>query len=126
MLRFNSTKTIIKNIPKNISIHPMLRFNSTKTIIKNIPKKFQYILCYGSTTHMFLNNTKLNHFNTSYVTVQRGSMVGLNLLMSYFNTSYVTVQRLGFTATPIRLNGFQYILCYGSTRNGSPLMFSPF
>ena len=34
-----------------------------------------------------------------------------------FNTSYVTVQHLIFPATLLNIVKFQYILCYGSTRN---------
>ena len=53
--------------------------------------EFQYILCYGSTTIKNIIFTYPLHFNTSYVTVQRDSLLVFTST-TYFNTSYVTVQ----------------------------------
>ena len=71
MLRFNLyTSTMYKNM-HNISIYPMLRFNRICHIRIVRLSKFQYILCYGSTSdYARLENNKKN-FNTSYVTVQQ-------------------------------------------------------
>ena len=71
MLRFNLyTSTMYKNM-HNISIYPMLRFNRICHIRIVRLSKFQYILCYGSTLYQFLLELDRQHFNTSYVTVQR-------------------------------------------------------
>ena len=54
-----------------ISIHPMLRFNFFHIIFVDVLVKFQYILCYGSTTEALQNMVGYINFNTSYVTVQQ-------------------------------------------------------
>ncbi len=57
--------------------------------------KFQYILCYGSTTTVIPQNANQKNFNTSYVTVQHLSQQYHANKKDNFNTSYVTVQQVG-------------------------------
>ena len=48
----------------------MLRFNSSRVRAVTDILVFQYILCYGSTSHIYISSLFLSNFNTSYVTVQ--------------------------------------------------------
>ena len=101
MLRFNWLFTCTCSSEICISIHPMLRFN----IAKHHP-----------------HSSKVEYFNTSYVTVQR-------------NRPAVLAQAVQISIHPmLRFNGFllfssippgefQYILCYGSTLLLNPLKF---
>ena len=57
----------------------MLRFNKLEVERLENALKFQYILCYGSTCVIWIFLAKLNHFNTSYVTVQ---LLGSRFLLS--------------------------------------------
>ena len=50
MLRFNVSNKHFAYNRSQISIHLMLRFNIKSDIQRNNSKKFQYILCYGSTS----------------------------------------------------------------------------
>ena len=82
--------------------------------------KFQYILCYGSTWEIFFQDMLKRYFNTSYVTVQHicNSQGKWKLLISIhpmlrFNLLLLIVF--------VKKYKFQYILCYGSTRNKAVL-----
>ena len=114
MLRFNLPNGEYVPVLIDISIHLMLRFNAAGFRGDIDSVWFQYILCYGSTSRIFMPHSCAIYFNTSYVTVQRFKDVQPWNALLDFNTSYVTVQR---TVT-IKLEfipEFQYILCYGST-----------
>ena len=70
----------------------MCRF---KDILEDIAKritKFQYILCVGSRNDKLAKAFMEKNFNTSYVSVQAGSLLVKRLEMCNFNTSYVSVQ----------------------------------
>ena len=70
MLRFNFCYYFLCFFISIISIHLMLRFNLYGFKRSESSKRFQYILCYGSTTRNRKTRKEKNHFNTSYVTVQ--------------------------------------------------------
>ena len=115
----------------------MLRFNFWCTVKVFFLKKFQYILCYGSTTfwkRKHLKN-KLFQYILCYgstlpptpapeplLHISIHPMLRFNSLeiscghleKVYFNTSYVTVQRKTYCIY-VCWKWFQYILCYGST-----------
>ena len=52
---------------------------------------FQYIVCFGSTTVLYLPSTKYKNFNTSYVSVLLTYRSTCNNIELNFNTSYVSV-----------------------------------
>ena len=114
MLRFNFGVGNLANISDEISIHPMLRFNWAKEFAREIVKLFQYILCYGSTrSFMFLLNFTfisihpMLRFNTSWCAKSsQWSWISIHPMLR-FNLIHTLLFRLR--------NGFQYILCYGST-----------
>ena len=92
----------------------MLRFNPKLVINQFEVKKFQYILCYGSTTIKPIDSYFKKDFNTSYVTVQQYGDAAMNLwsLFQYILCYGSTVKCFSVVSSfPV----FQYILCYGST-----------
>ena len=104
-----------KNMALTISIHPMLRFNwlFTCTCSSEICISIHPMLRFNIAKH-HPHSSKVEYFNTSYVTVQR-------------NRPAVLAQAVQISIHPmLRFNGFllfssippgefQYILCYGST-----------
>ncbi len=54
MLRFNLLCWLRLSLRSRISIHPMLRFNNDLVACKIFVFVFQYILCYGSTSSLYL------------------------------------------------------------------------
>ena len=115
MLRFNTL--IISNLGGKIkiSIHPMLRFNDSADCNAPAKERFQYILCYGSTelTDALIKQQEKFQYILCYGSTnpQKEGQETQN----HFNTSYVTVQRLRRDFGKIEFIKFQYILCYGST-----------
>ena len=115
MLRFNRRDCAGYIWTIKISIHPMLRFNLKEHEHVNVHQKFQYILCYGSTSewcrgfrfcfwisiHPML---RFNCFDCSYE-AYRGKF---QYILCYGSTVRVGT-RLSNSLK------FQYILCYGST-----------
>ena len=122
MLWFNINILHIIIWNKNISIHLMLWFNLGTALLVYGSPKFQYILCYGSTGLNLLMSLNRMNFNTSYVMVQpppyvrvtNNSFISIHLML-WFNL-YVHARNM---------NGivFQYILCYGSTRQQITIAF---
>ena len=100
----------------NISIHLMLWFNPDFSKSYSVVLGFQYILCYGSTIPTFFITILIINFNTSYVMVQPHSGAGVKLL-HFISIHLMLWFNFVKTNSAPKIEIFQYILCYGSTRS---------
>ena len=81
----------LSDSPFGISIHLMLRFIAYLASVCASSTSFQYISCYGLSSKHYRKCHKISYFNTSHVTVYRGThSVDFGLCIR-----------------------FQYISCYG-------------
>ena len=93
MLRFNVSNKHFAYNRSQISIHLMLRFNIKSDIQRNNSKKFQYILCYGSTSPPSSGLGLVTSFQ--YILCYGSTLIHQleAICARHFNTSYVTVQQ---------------------------------
>ena len=106
---------------------------------------FQYIPCYGLSVLMLFQFCTHLHFNTSHVTVYRGTAILIGMYLVYFNTSHVTVYLLPVyplhaflpyfntshvTVYPVHAVSFfkqqmlfQYIPCYGLSLSVANILY---
>ena len=94
-----------------ISIHLMLLFILLEFDLALVFPTFQYISCYCLSSSLMSKKKRMNHFNTSHVTVYLRQLRTLSESRVDFNTSHVTVYRL-MHQNGVWIMVFQYISCY--------------
>ena len=101
-------------------------FNTSHvTVYHHFLKIKKFASCYFNTSHVtvyrssaLIYRKKVRNFNTSHVTVYLGFFCFPRCPISDFNTSHVTVYHISLAMSEVT-GGFQYIPCYGLSKNST-------